>query len=78
MFCALKILIMLCSGQSERYTCKSWKILGYTGCALTPECNLEVILLAIIMISICVYVRLSMCVPVCVHLCVCVRARTCI
>ena len=62
------------SGQLERYTCKSWKILGYTGCALTPECNLEVIFLAIIMISICVYVCLIMCVPVCVCVCVCARA----
>lgn len=57
---------MLCFSQSERYTCQSWKILGKISSALTLECNLDVIFLAIIMIAVCAYVHVSMRVSVCV------------
>ena len=52
---------MLHSGQSERHTCNSWKILGYNSCVLNLKYNLKVIFVAII-ISIRVYVYFSMCV----------------
>ena len=53
---------MLCSGQSERHTCSSWKILGYDSYVLSLEYNLKVIFMAIMMISIWMCVYFSMCV----------------
>ena len=51
---------MLCSGQSERHTCNSWKILGSSSCVLTTKYNLTVIFMDIIMISTWAYVYFSM------------------